>query len=50
MHEKGVVGALLKGLIGYDTAPSLLQVLAYVGYLGIVFRAYAQAATSKKNA
>jgi high-affinity iron transporter len=40
MHEKGAVGGLLKGLAGYDTAPSLEQAAAYVLYLTAVFAAY----------
>lgn len=40
MHERGAVGALLKGLVGYDTAPSLEQAIAYVGYLAAVCLAY----------
>lgn len=37
LGEKGAVGSILKGLIGYDTAPSSLQVLGYLGYLGAVY-------------
>ncbi|MBI4052877.1 MAG: FTR1 family protein [Candidatus Diapherotrites archaeon] len=40
MHEKGAVGGILKGIVGYDTAPSLSQVLGYFAYLGIVYAAY----------
>ncbi|MEM2137677.1 MAG: FTR1 family protein [Candidatus Anstonellaceae archaeon] len=40
MHEKGAAGGLLKGLVGYDTAPSLEQAGAYVLYLVAVFAAY----------
>ena len=40
MHEKGAIGGILKGLFGYDTAPSLEQVLAYFGYLAGVYIAY----------
>ncbi|MDO8554851.1 MAG: FTR1 family protein [Candidatus Micrarchaeota archaeon] len=38
--EKGLIGSVLKGLIGYDTAPSDLQVLGYLGYLGVVYALY----------
>jgi high-affinity iron transporter len=40
MHEKGAGGSLLKGLIGYDTSPSLEQLFAYFGYLAFVYAAY----------
>ncbi len=40
MHEKGIVGGTLKGVMGYDTNPSLMQVLAYFAYLAMVFIAY----------
>lgn len=39
MHEKGAAGGVLKGLFGYDTAPSLEQALAYLGYLLLVLLA-----------
>lgn len=41
MHEKGVAGAMLKSLAGYDTSPSLEQAVAYFGYLALVCLAYA---------
>ena len=41
MHEKGAAGAVLKSLVGYDTAPSLEQAAAYFGYLAAVGIAYA---------
>ena len=37
LNEKGLVGSFLKGLFGYNGNPSLLEVLAYVSYLGIIF-------------
>jgi len=40
LHEKGALGSLLKGLVGYDTAPSLEQAVAYVLYLGAAYLAY----------
>lgn len=40
MHEKGAVGGILKGLVGYDTAPSLEQAVAYLAYLVLVYAAY----------
>lgn len=39
LHEKGAIGALLKGMVGYDTAPSLEQAAAYILYLILVFAA-----------
>jgi len=46
MHEQGVVGGMLKSLVGYATAPSLEQAIAYIGYLALVCLAYA---AMKKN-
>lgn len=40
MHEKGAIGGMLKGLVGYDTAPSLEQIIAYFGYLAATYIAY----------
>ena len=35
-HEKGVVGSILKALIGYDGNPEWLRIIVYVGYWIIV--------------
>jgi len=35
VDEKGTPGSLLKGLLGYNGNPSLLEVLAYPTYLGL---------------
>jgi high-affinity iron transporter len=40
MHEKGVVGGLLKGLFGYNGNPNLLEVLVYGLYLIIIAGAW----------
>jgi high-affinity iron transporter len=32
LHEKGIIGSILKALIGYDGNPELLRVIAYLGY------------------
>lgn len=32
LHERGAVGLVLKGLLGYNGNPSLTEVLAYAGY------------------
>jgi len=37
LHEKGYVGSILKGLLGYNGDPSLIEVLSYLVYLVIVF-------------
>ncbi|MEM2963066.1 MAG: FTR1 family protein [Candidatus Anstonellales archaeon] len=39
-HEKGYIGSILKGLIGYDTNPSLEQFVVYFTYLIIFFFIY----------
>ena len=39
-HEKGLIGSFLNGLFGYNGNPSLLEVLFYTGYLGIIFLIY----------
>ncbi len=36
LHENGYVGSVLKGLFGYNGNPSLLEVLSYGTYLGLV--------------
>ena len=44
LHENGVVGSILKALIGYDGNPEWLRIIVYVGYWLIVgtyiFRTY----------
>ena len=40
MHEDGLIGSFLKGLFGYNGNPSLLEVMFYFGYLGIIFLVY----------
>ena len=37
LHEKGYIGSILKGLFGYNGNPSLIDVLSYFAYLGLVF-------------
>jgi high-affinity iron transporter len=32
LHEQGVIGSILKALVGYDGNPELLRVIAYLGY------------------
>jgi len=40
LHEKGLIGSFLSGLFGYNGNPSLLEVMFYTGYLGIIFLIY----------
>ena len=40
LHENGLLGEFLKGLFGYNPSPSLLQVIAYASYLGLIFLFY----------
>ncbi len=47
LNEKGLVGGFLKGLFGYNANPSLLEVLAYGSYLGIIFYLYRRVESSK---
>jgi high-affinity iron transporter len=42
LHEKGVVGSILKALIGYDGNPEWLRIIVYIGYwvsIGFYLRA-----------
>jgi len=39
-HEQGLIGSFLKGLFGYNGNPSMLEVLFYAGYLGVIFFVY----------
>ncbi len=47
LSEKGIVGSFLKGLFGYNGNPSLLEVIAYVSYLGIIFYLYRRIESSR---
>ena len=40
LHENGLIGSFLKGLFGYNGNPSLLELLFYFAYLGIIFYIY----------
>lgn len=35
LHENGAIGSILKGLIGYNGNPSLIESLSYVLYLSL---------------
>ncbi len=37
LHEKGIVGSMAKALFGYDGDPSLIRIIAYLGYLAGVY-------------
>jgi len=50
LHEKGIIGSFLKGLFGYNGNPSLLEVLFYLGYLGIIFLVYRKIENESSNA
>ena len=50
MHEKGIIGSFLKGLFGYNANPSLLEIIAYVAYLDIIFILYKRINDSKFKA
>ncbi|MDO8339797.1 MAG: FTR1 family protein, partial [Candidatus Burarchaeum sp.] len=39
LHEKGALGAVAKGVVGYDGNPSLLQIVSYVGYVVLAYLA-----------
>lgn len=36
LHEKGIVGLILKALIGYDGNPEWLRVIVYLGYWAVI--------------
>jgi len=36
LHEKGVVGSILKALVGYDGNPEWLRIMVYLGYWLVV--------------
>jgi len=36
LHEKGIIGSILKALIGYDGNPEWLRILVYLGYWAII--------------
>lgn len=46
LHEKGVLGSIFKGLVGYDGNPSDLQVVGYLLYL-VSFFSYWKFSDSK---
>ena len=36
LHENGYIGSILKGLLGYNGNPSLLEVISYIAYIVLV--------------
>jgi high-affinity iron transporter len=36
LHEKGIIGSILKALVGYDGNPEWAQVIAYLGYWFVI--------------
>ena len=40
LHEDGSAGSILKGLLGYNGNPSLIEVLSYLFYLFLIFILY----------
>ena len=36
LHEKGIVGLILKALVGYDGNPEWLRVIVYLGYWAVI--------------
>src|SRR3989344_8876029 len=47
LNEKGILGSFLKGLFGYNGNPSLLEVMAYLAYLGGIFYLYRRIENSR---
>jgi len=50
LNEKGFIGSFLKGMFGYNPSPSLLEIAAYVAYLGIIFYLYKRIESSRVKA
>ena len=48
LHENGLIGSFLKGLFGYNGNPSLIEILSYISYLGIIFYFYRRIENSNK--
>ncbi len=47
--EKSVIGRFLTAIFGYNANPSLVEVLAYIGYLGFTLAGYYWPARPKKG-
>ena len=48
LSDKGAVGSFLKGLFGYVSDPSLIEIMAYFAYLGIILVLYGRVKNSMK--
>lgn len=48
LSETSTAGSFLRALFGYNANPSLIEVLAWAGYLGLVGWAYFRPATAKE--
>jgi high-affinity iron transporter len=40
LHDKGWIGSILGGLLGYNGNPSLIEVIGYAGYLALIASYY----------
>jgi high-affinity iron transporter len=49
LSEQSIIGRFLTAIFGYNANPSLVEVLAYVGYLGITLTSYFYPTTAKKG-
>ncbi len=49
LPEQSVIGRFLTAIFGYNANPSLVEVLAYAGYLGITLIGYFRPARPKKG-
>lgn len=49
LHEKGALGSIAKGLVGYNGNPSLLEVLFYWMYLGVVLSFWRKTAKGRNS-
>ena len=49
LHEKGAIGSIFKGLLGYNGNPSLIEVIAYIAYLLSIFSIWKFVFKKKRN-
>ncbi len=47
--DQSVIGRFLTAIFGYNANPSLVEVLAYVGYLGLTLASYFWPARDNKG-
>jgi high-affinity iron transporter len=48
INENGLIGSFMKGLFGYNSNPSLIEILSYAAYLGLIFYLYRRIENSNK--